>query len=1252
MVPSFSCVEGPSRCLPAVGQGCLSRYLSLALSALLLVYAVLSGCQSRLPPVSIEWVESEEFRWRSLVYEGVSGGRFTEISPSTTGIHASTDLSLETRLGNRTLAHGTGIALGDMDGDGWVDIYVCLLDAPNVLYRNLGGWEFENVTMTAGAGLPGRMSRGAVFADADGDGDLDLFVAIHGGVNVLLTNDGSGHFVESASGFEGAYGTTTLGLADIDGDADLDAYFTNYKVIQGDDLFSPSERSMQGKIREVEGGYEFIPPFDEHYRVERIGDRVRRWELADPDELYLNDGMGRFENVDFTGGMFRTAEGTPIREIPRSWGLVPRFFDADDDGDPDLYVANDFGSDDGIWFNEGGWFRAASGLQVRTTSASSMGVDFSDIDGDRDTDFITTEMLAFDLVRRREQAHPLQDGRAQAAIVPRTLPGEGSIRARVGRNTLQVNRGDGTFAEVGRSAGVDASEWTWGAMFLDVDLDGYEDLLITNGHTWDPLDGDTQDRLRTGQIQVDWQRENGVFPLLRLKNLAFANQGDGTFEESGERWGYGADPDVSHGIAAADFDRDGDLDVVVTRMNEPPLVLRNDAAARRTAVRLRGWAGNTQAIGARVELENGALPIQTRQVTSGGMYLSGSDPLLVFGMGTKDSARLRVTWPTGGVSTFQVGADILYEIYAPEQAPTSQRVSPTDVEPLFHPSIVGSQHHESEFNELARQPLIPLELSRLGPGVSWEDVDGDGDPDLLLPSGAGGQALLMRNEGGRLGDPDPFGPFSTGDQTTIVAIPGHTKSEILAGVSSWESPNPDALLRISPIMGISGQGDIDVRATVDATGPIAAADVDADGDLDLFVGGRAVPGAYPRPASSRILVNQGGTLVADPVRSQPFGAVGLVSGAIFSDVDLDGDPDLLLALDWGPIRLFLNEGSGYRDATDAWGLSQYPGRWNGIATGDLNADGRPDLVVTGWGNNTGKRATPLLPVGLHAADLDGNGLVDIIESWTEASGDELPARGYLSLSTALPFIRRGAPSYEAFARSTVVDLLGPRQTDVEVVRAATLEHTMFLNRNGSFEAQLLPARTQRAPGFGVVVADFDLNGTEDVFMAQNFLSTPAGIARYDAGRGELLLGDGRGSLTTIGAQQSGITVYGDARGAAVADFDEDGRWDLAVGQNGEEVLIFRGAANPSGLRVHLVGGISNPDAVGASLRVVYADGEGPLREIQAGSGYWSKNGNVQVFGLRANPQGVQIRWPGGRNEFFKMDPSSRDVVLRMGMGQN
>ena len=216
-------------------------------------------------------------------------------------------------------------------------------------------------------------------------------------------------------------------------------------------------------------------------------------------------------------------------------------------------------------------------------------------------------------------------------------------------------------------------------------------------------------------------------------------------------------------------------------------------------------------------------------------------------------------------------------------------------------------------------------------------------------------------------------------------------------------------------MGISGQGDIDVRATVDATGPIAAADVDADGDLDLFVGGRAVPGAYPRPASSRILVNQGGTLVDDPVRSQPFGAIGLVSGAIFSDVDLDGDPDLLLALDWGPIRLFLNEGSGYRDATDAWGLSQYPGRWNGIATGDLNADGRPDLVVTGWGNNTGKRATPLLPVGLHAADLDGNGLVDIIESWTEASGDELPTRGYLSLSTALPFIRRGAPSYEALS---------------------------------------------------------------------------------------------------------------------------------------------------------------------------------------------------------------------------------------------
>ncbi|MCG8467957.1 MAG: VCBS repeat-containing protein, partial [Gemmatimonadetes bacterium] len=351
-------------------------------------------------------------------------------------------------LANRTLTHGTGVALGDIDGDGWIDVYLPFLDRPNVLYRNLGGWRFEDVTTRAGVGLAGAMSRGAVFADSDGDGDLDLFVSIHGGPNRLLVNDGTGVFQPTEAGFVGSFGTNTLALADVDGDGDLDPYFANYKIAQGDDLFSPAERMLRDHVRPEGDELVVQPPYDEHYRILRVGERQLRVELADPDELYWNDGAGRFEPVDPTGGTFLDSSGEPIAEAPRDWGLVARFFDADDDGDPDLYVANDFGSRDGIWLNQGGRFRAASGLAVRTTSASSMGVDFSDVEGDGDTDFVTTEMLAFDPVRRREQA--------SGTLVERTPPGRIGARAPSGRNTLQLNRGDGTYAEVGRLAGVAA----------------------------------------------------------------------------------------------------------------------------------------------------------------------------------------------------------------------------------------------------------------------------------------------------------------------------------------------------------------------------------------------------------------------------------------------------------------------------------------------------------------------------------------------------------------------------------------------------------------------------------------------------------------------------------------------------------------------------------------------------------------------------------------------------------------------------
>ncbi len=1154
------------------------------------------------------------------------------------------------------------MALGDVDGDGWADLYLCMLDRPNVLYRNAGGWRFEDVTERSGAGLGDRLSRGAVLADADGDGDLDLFVAVHGGTNALLLNDGSGVFEEVEPGFEGEWGSSTLALADIDGDGDLDAYFANYKTVQGDDLFSPAERSPREIAEPVGDEFVIAPPFDEHYRIEREGEAVLRLELADPDEFYLNDGSGGFAPVDLEGGAFRDAAGEPISGVPRDWGLVARFFDADDDGDSDLFVANDLGSPDGFWLNEGGVFTAASGLAFRTESTSSMGVDFSDIDGDRDTDFVTTEMLSFDPVRRREQV--------ALGAAGWTPPGGHGTRMSADRNTLQLNRGDGTWAETARAGGLDASEWTWGAMFLDVELDGYEDLLITNGHGWDPLDGDTQEALRTGRIRVDWREELGVFPPLRLRNLAFRNLGDGTFADMTRGWGYGTEPDVSHGIAAADFDRDGDRDVVITRLDEPPLLLRNDAGRARVALRVLGEGGNTQAIGARVVL-SGAPPDQTRQVTSGGMYLSGSDPGLTFAMGDRDAAEATITWPSGRSRTVRVLANHAYEVRPPPDGgaagggPESVADTGGDADmgadagtgsrtALFRDAGAIGRHGESAFDELARQPLVPLELSRGGPGVAWVDADADGDPDLLVGAGAGGRAQLAVNEAGRLADPVPIGAPAVGDHTSIIALPTSGRPVIIAGVSSWEARSPADLDAIPPLARLDAGPAPTVPPTRDATGPLAAADVDGDGDLDLFAGARATPGAYPLPADSRLLLADGADWIVDP--EETLRQIGLVSGAVFSDVDVDGDSDLVLALEWGPVRLLENDGGRFSDATDAWGLGSHTGRWNGIATGDFNADGHPDLVATAWGTNTGRFASPGRPAGAVASDFDGNGLVDLIEFETGADGVQRPVRDYLTLGTTLPFLRRAAPTFETFARSSVNDLLGAGRTGLYRTSAVTLLHTVFLNTGGRFEPRPLPATAQLAPAFGVAVADFDRDGREDLFLAQNYFATPQGLGRHDAGRGAVLLGDGAGGFRVIEAARSGVEVYGDARAAAVADFDADGRWDLAVGQNGAETVIFRGWGGPPGLRVRLSPGGASPGAAGARLRPRYADGsEGPAREVQAGSGYWSFNGSVQVLGRAADIRAVTVRWPDGVEETFPVEagaaPSGApEITLRRGEG--
>ena len=607
----------------------------------------------------LKWHQENDYRWAQLPFRKGGKPGFKQLSASETRITFSNQLTRDQITNNRHLLNGSGVAVGDVNGDGLVDIYFCRLNGPNILYKNLGNWKFEDITADAGVACLDQFSTGTALADIDGDGDLDLLVTTLGGPHFCFLNDGLGNFtdVTNSSGLMANTGATSQALADIDGDGDLDLYVTNYKKSTVKDHYLPQELEFDRIVKKVGSGYEIIPEFQEHYTVKFLNNNIlMRYEYAEPDKLYLNDGKGHFQVVSFTDGRFLDVEGKPVSE-PKDWGLMVRFQDIDEDGDPDIYVCNDFESQDRIWINDGsGNFQAISKLAIRNISWATMGIDFSDIDRDNDLDFLLLDMLSRDHQQRHAQS-------THSAPISHVI-GAIDNRPQYSRNTLFLNRGDGTYAEIAQLSDVQASGWSWSPIFLDVDLDGYEDIIIATGHFYDALNTDVLARIRATRYRSleTWRNKIFEFPSLSTPNIAFHNRGDLTFEEVGDKWGFST-TDISHGIALGDFDNDGDLDIVLNRFNAPAGVYRNETVSPRLAIRLRGHSPNTRGIGAKIQVLGGPIP-QSKEVICAGIYLSSSDPLYVFATGEADKdLTIRVVWRNGTISVIQnLKANRIYEI--------------------------------------------------------------------------------------------------------------------------------------------------------------------------------------------------------------------------------------------------------------------------------------------------------------------------------------------------------------------------------------------------------------------------------------------------------------------------------------------------------------------------------------------------------------------------------------------------------------
>ncbi len=1193
----------------------------------------------------------ENFRSSRVELTNTRPAGFTLLPPSVTGVQFKNYLPESRHLTNGILLNGAGVALGDVDGDGLCDIYLCRSEGSNALYRNLGNWRFADFTEAAQVGCAKLTSTGAVLADLDGDGDLDLAVNTVGNGTRVFLNDGKGHF-QLAWTLNPRVAGMTLAVADVDGDGFLDLYIANHRTSALMDI--PNARftfhTVDGKseIETVKGRPVTDPDLKDRFVQDGQGGIK---ELGETDLFLRNQGGTNWVAVPFTSGAFEDEKGVPLAAAPRGWALTAAFHDVNGDGLPDLYVCHDFQVEDEFWINQGGGkFRRIDPLAQRKLPMSSMAVDFGDINGDGAVDFLTLDMMS------RSHRERMLFFKERPPVVH--TPGLILNRPQYEMNTLFLNRGDTTFAEIAQLSGLEATEWAWSCLFTDVDLDGWQDVLIVNGMERAGRDLDVAEqikKLRTTRRLSDAEvyESRRMYPRQATANLAFRNRGDLTFEEVGGAWGF-AWKGVSSSMAQADLDNDGDLDVVVNNLNDYAGIFRNETTAPRIAVRLAGLPPNSRGIGARIRVQGGAVPLQSQEMTSGGRYLSGDDSVRCFAAGSvTNRLRIEVIWRNGRLSTLEnLEPNRIYEIDE-KQAVEAAKPPPSQPAPPWFQDVSASiehTHHQETFDDFSRQPLLPNRLSQLGPGITWLDLDGDGHEDLIVGAGRGGRLGCFRGDGrgGFAAASNPgFTALLQQDSTTVLGwnVASGAPS-LLVGLANYpEGPGTGVAVQTQePEVQKPG---VVLEKVESSTGPMALADLDGEGHWRLLVGGRVIGGKYPAVATSRLLAWKEGRWTLDEENSKALQDIGLVSGALFCDLNGDGLPELVLACEWGPIRIFQNEKGRLTEVTGKLGMTNYVGWWNSVAAGDFDGDGRIDLAASNWGRNTKYEAHRQRPLQLYYGDFLGDGSVETIEAhWEPQLQKNVPERQLNPLANALPFLRERFSSHRTFGAAGMEDILGPRLAQAKLLTANWLESTVFLNRGDHFEARTLPVQAQMSPAFGICVGDADGDGREDLFLAQNFFDAQPETARYDAGRGLWLRGDGQGGFIAVDGAVSGVRIYGEQRGAALADFDEDGRVDLAVGQNGGPTKLYRNAAAKPGIRVRLKGPASNPRGIGAAIALSFQGRKGPVREIHAGSGYWSQDSAVQVLGdPEQQATGVWVRWPGGRTVEVPVEAKERPTQI-------
>ena len=1071
---------------------------------------------------------------------------FKKVSSSHSGITFSNNVEENNHSNNYEnfayVYNGGGVANGDFNNDGLIDIYFTGNDVSNKLYLNEGGMKFKDITESAGVDGGKGWDNGVTVADVNSDGLLDIYIC-KGGFsdsdverkNLLYINQGDLTFKEEAK----KYGLDDDGYSmqavffDMDNDNDLDIYLTS----RPDSFYLGLSKMVSGKSN---------PP-----------EKCR-------NKLYRNDN-GKFSEIGKQAGIGNTY----------GYALSVIAADLNNDGWQDIFISNDYADNDYFFINQkNGTFKDEVKTMTNHLSLFSMGADIADLNNDGFEDILVMEMLP-ENYKRSKVSMPRMDVEGFWAIV------DSGFQKQYMHNVLHLNHGNGFFSDVSQMAGVSKTEWSWATLASDFDNDGNRDIFVANGYRRDLFDGDIQQkqdmyvRANINRYKsADEMFEKGfkeymdVYDPIKVRNYLFRNKGGLQFENVSEGWGF-KDSTFSNGAAVADFDNDGDLDLVINNLDSEADLYENVNTTNNNYLRLKlaGPEKNGDGIGAKISLYyDGKLQQFFQQKTVRG-YLSSNDPIVHFGLGKKEKIdSVVVVWPDGRSNTLiGVTANQMVKInynQAVQYRDHSFHYSPLFTEATGQLLSTPFVHKENKYDEYVDQILLPHEFARSGPFIATGDVNGDGTEDFYVGGAKDQAGSLYIQQNGKF-VLKPVAAFETDKKYEDMGTAffdadgdGDLDLYVISGGSEFEE---GADMYQDRLYLNDGKGTFTksvLPATVSSGSCIAAFDFDGDGDIDIFRGGEVVAHKYPQPPLSYLFINEKGKFVDKTKKIAPdLVKAGMVKSAVWADLNNDKKPELILAGEWMPIKVFEYTGGKMKDVSSGYGLENTEGWWDKLVVDDIDGDGDMDLVAGNLGENYKFQASVSKPFEVYAKDFDGNGTNDIFLA-KHLPDKMVPIRGRECTSQQCPMILQKFPTFLSFAESDLPGILGEETMKTALHYQAHLFSTViFVNDKGKFTAKKLPIEAQLSTVNGIIVKDFDGDGKKDILIAGNKFDVEVETTPADASPGVFLKGAGKMEFNSYKPLESGFFVPYNVKDIQLISM-RNNKWTILVSSNNDQLRVF------------------------------------------------------------------------------------------------